>query len=190
MSKRLWLFAAVLSLFTCATVRVARGDDLPPDERAFFDKNISKIVQIEPTRLHSPALDRAFKAAFYKVTVAIKEGDSQQTQDLVVARSGDDLVPVSKPSTTEDLPHFKQMLNPAFKLRNQKDAATLQDALDVLYPISKDFGDKDLKAKAIKHTGKDWIFIRGEFFKKHAGFVFTTDATGAVQSVKYSLELP
>lgn len=181
---------AIVVLMWCLT-SAAQGAGLSSDERAFFDKHISKIVQIEPARLSDPALRRVFKAAFYKVTITLNQGESgTQTMDLTVARVGDELVDVSMPSTTEDLPKFKQMLNPEFKLRNEKDAQTLQSALDVLYPISTSFGGEDLKAKGIMHSGKQWNFIRGEFFKKHKGFSFTTDASGAISNVKYSLELP
>ena len=190
MKRVLWVTAIVLWSLTSAPVP-SRADSLSPDERAFFDKHLSKVVQVEPTKLHAAALDRVFHATFYKVTVTINEGGGgSQSMDLTVARAGDDLEAVSKPSTTEDLPHLKEMLNPKFKLHTQQDAKAVQDALDVLYPISKGFGDKDLKAKAIKHSGNEWTFVRGEFFQKHAGFVFTTDASGAIQSVKYSLELP
>jgi hypothetical protein len=182
--------SALIVVVACLTSG-ALAAGLSPDERAFFDKNISKIVQIEPSRITDPSLEKVFQASFYKVTITLNQGESgTQTMDLTVARVGQELMDVSMPSTTEDLPKFKQMLKPDFKLRNEKDAQTLQSALDVLYPISTSFGGEDAKAKAIKHSGKQWNFIRGEFFKKHKGFSFTTDANGGISDVKYSLELP
>lgn len=183
------LLPAVVVAVWCLT-SVARGAGLSQEEQAFFDKHISKVVQIEPSRISDPSLDRVFQATFYKVTISVKQGEGTQTMDLTVARLGQELVDVSMPGTTEDLPQLKQMLKPDFKLRNQKDAEELQSALDVLYPISNSFGGEDLKAKAIKHSGNQWNFIRGKFFEKHKGFSFRTDASGAITDAKYSLELP
>lgn len=169
----------------------ARGAGLSPDERAFFDKHISKIVQIEPTRMEGPALQTVFQSPLYKVIVTISQGDSgKQTVDLVVARVRQELADVSLPGTNEGMPQLQRMISPKFKLKNQQAAKTLEAALDALYPISDAFGGEDLKAKAIKHSGSDWLFIRGAFFKKHKGFVFKTNPDGTIAGVSYSLDLP
>jgi opacity protein-like surface antigen len=181
----------VVAATVCCLTLAAQGAALSQEERAFFDKNISKIVQVEPSRLSDSSLERVFQAPFYKVTITINQGESgTQTMDLTVARVGQELVDVSLPGTNQDLPQFKKMLKPDFKLKTDKDAKDLQAALDILYPISSSFGGEDAKAKAIKHSGKQWTFVRGVFFKKNKGFSFTTDANGTITDVKYSLELP
>lgn len=178
----------VVSVVLVSGAAVAGG--LSADEQKFLDAHVGSIVQIEPTKLTNAALERVFAATFYKVEVKVKQGEGSQTTDATVARVGDELVEISRPSTSEEVPALKKMMSPKFTLKTDKDAKEVEAALDVLYPISTTFGDKDVKAKAIKHTGKDWVFVRGAFFDHHLGFVFTTDAKGAVTGVKFSLELP
>jgi hypothetical protein len=79
------------------------------------------------------------------------------------------------------------MLHPDFRLRTAADATTLQQALDVAYPIVM---DRDKKTKTFRHAGHQWIFVRGEFFDSKSGYIFETDASGAITSVKYQLKLP
>ena len=186
--RKLLAFAVVAALSLAWT---ARGAGLSADERAFFDKHMSDIVKVEPSRMDEPALKKVFDAPFFDVKVTINQGGSEtQTSDVKVARVGQELVNVSLPSTTEQMPKLKQMFKPTFKLRSEQDAKAVEAALDVLYPISNSFGGEDLKAKAIKHAGNKWMFIRGAFFQKHKGFAFTTGADGAITAVEYSLDLP
>jgi hypothetical protein len=96
-------------------------------------------------------------------------------------------VSVTRPSTDADLPDFLTMLNPGFKLATEDDARTLQQALDVAYPI---IGSGDKKAETNRRAGNEWIFVRGIFFDKKMGYVFQTDPSGRIVSVKYSLKLP
>lgn len=187
MLLRIWGVALAAALVV--TSNPARAGGVSADEQKFIDAHIGNIVKVEPTKLTDPSLGRVFSAAFYKVEVKVTQGGATQSMDVTVARVGDELVEVSRPSTTEDVPALKKMINPAFSLKTEKDAKEVEAALDVLYPISK-FGDKDAKGKAIKHNGNDWVFVRGAFFDHHLGFVFTTDAKGSVTGVKFSLELP
>ena len=161
---------------------------LTPDEQQFFDKHLSDIVKVEPTRLNGAALDHVFKVPFYDIKVTIQQGDGTETTHVIAARDGSKLVQMSSPGTDEPLPQFKALLNPRFKLKTEQDAKEMEQAIDAINPISH-FGS-DTKAKAIKHQGNEWLFIRGEFFKKHSGYVVTTDADGTITDVKYSLKLP
>jgi hypothetical protein len=166
----------------------SRGAALTPQEQAFFKQHLSDIVKIEPTRLSDPAIEQVFKAPLYDVKVEIIEGSSTEESHLIVARVDQDLVQMSSPGTTEDLPQVQKLIDPQFKLQSEQDAKKLEKAIDAIDPIST-FGD-DAKAKAIKHEGNQWLLIRGEFFKKHKGYVFTTDKDGHITALKYSLELP
>ncbi len=175
-------FAALVSF-------CARAEGLPAEEQAFFDKQISTFIQILPTRLQDAALVKVFAVPFYKVTVEIKDGDGgSQSVELVVARVEDKLVNVSRPGSDTNLPAFKKMLNPTFKLKTDDDAKAMQQAMDVAYPITG--GDEDKKAKGFQHTGNRWTFFRGTFFDKKLGFVFEVDANGDIKSVKFSLKIP
>ena len=182
---------AIFAAFAFATTltQMALADGLPPDEQALFDKQISNVVEIQPTRVNESSFLKVFSAPFYKVKILIKQGDGgSSTQDLVVARIDNQLVSVDRPGTDEDLPTFPKTLNPDFKLKTDDDAKALQDALDRIYPFVM---DSDKKLEAIKHNGNQWTFVRGNFMNgKVLGFIFEVDAAGAIKSVKFSLQIP
>ena len=166
--------------------RQARAE-LSSDDQAFFDKHSNDIVRIEPARVTDPAVVKVFAIPFYQVKIVMKMGEGDQTMDMVAARDGEKLVSVSRPSTDADMPDFPRTIKPSFKLKNDAAAKEMQKALDALYPI---IGDDDKKAEAFKHTGNTWTFLRGKFFDHHMGFIFETDASGAIKSAKYSLQIP
>ncbi len=58
--------------------------------------------------------------------------------------------------------------------------------IPLVFPI---FGP-DAGARAIRHSGNDWTFVRGQFFDNAMGFVLTTDATGRITAVRWALKLP
>jgi hypothetical protein len=176
-----------LALVFCGVAAQSFAQVLTSEERAFFDQHISELVKVEPTRVVDPAVQKVFAAPFYEVTTTIHEGDGTNTLKLIVARLGSQLVSVTRPSTDADLPDFLTMLNPGFKLATEDDARTLQQALDVAYPI---IGSGDKKAETNRRAGNEWIFVRGIFFDKKMGYVFQTDPSGRIVSVKYSLKLP
>jgi hypothetical protein len=136
---------------------------LTPDERQFFDKHLSDTVKVEPTRLQGAALDRVFRVPFYDIKITIQQGDGTETMHVIAARDGSKLVQMSSPGSDEPLPQFKALLNPKFKLASEQDAKDLEQAIDVVDPISHFVSDA--KDKTIKHQGSQWLFIRGEFFK-------------------------
>jgi hypothetical protein len=165
-----------------------RADGLSADEQAFFDKHSSDVVSVTPTKLDQPAFVKVFSTPFYAVKVAIKQPDGDMTNDLVVARVDDKLVSVSRPGSDTDLPDFVKMLNPSFKLKTDADAATMERALDLAYPIIG--SDDDKKSEAVVHTGNQWMFVRGLFFKDKLGFIVQTDGDGTITLVKFALKLP
>ena len=108
------------------------------------------------------------------------------TQSQMAARVGDKLVPVSRPGTDGDCPDIASMFKADFKLKSDDDANAVQAAFNQLYPL---ITDDEKKAVAFHHNGHDWQFIRGTFFDKHMGFIITTDDSGKITAVKYSLKL-
>ena len=154
-------------------------------DQEFFNQHIGDLVTLRPTSIDNPVLSRIFMARFFSVEVVVNGGSEKET----VARQGSGLVQVSTPSTTASMPSFLKLFKPDFRLKSEDDAHGLQDALDVLYPISTDFGSDDVNAKTFKHSGNQWTFIRGKFFDHFKGFVITTDGTGFVTNVQYSLDI-
>lgn len=157
-----------------------------PQERTFIDKHIADLVQMQPTRLDGAALDQVFHGRIYNIKITIGGGE----QTVLAAHIGNTLVDISLPSTDAQMPHLQKLVSAKFKLADEKDAQVFQTALDALYPINTDFSKDDLKAKAIRHAGKTWTFVRGKFFDHFKGFVVTTDDAGAVTQISYSLSIP
>lgn len=182
--RKLIPFAACLTLALAAAG--IRAQSVNPNEQQFFDSHIDQLVKLKPTRIDNPALAKVFSCQFYNVEVTIADSGNK----VLVARQGSELIQVTKPSTTADMPDFEKLINADFRLKTDEDAHTLQDALDVLYPIDTSFDQEDAQAKTIKHTGNEWTFVRGKFFEHFKGFVFTTNDDGAITNVKYSLDIP
>ncbi len=176
-----------LSALLSAIPALAAAADLTPAEQAFFAQHVSDVIRLDAKRLDAPELARVFSSPMYLVKVMRLEGEGDELREIAVARIGAKLVSLSVPGTDTDLPGFPQMLNPAFRLRTDADAAVLQAALDAIFPILM---DSDRKLKGFRHAGNRWCFMRGEFFEDKLGFIFETDAGGAIKSVKYQLRLP
>jgi len=105
-------------------------------------------------------LGKVFNAIIYNVNVVNSDGSGN---NAVVARTGDDIVMVTIPPSTTDMPDLVKVLKADFTLKSDADAHVFQDALDVLYPIGTKFNKDDLNAKAIRHYGNQWTFVRGKF---------------------------
>ncbi len=161
-----------------------RADDAA-DDQAFFDKQTSKFIKLQPKRLSSDAVGKVFSATVYSVVVVANDSSSNST---VVARTGDDIAMITIPPSTADMPDFVRMLKPDFTIKSDAEAKLFQDALDVIYPIDTTFNKDDINAKAIRHAGNHWTFVRGKFFDHFKGFIVTTDAGGKVIGVKWTLD--
>jgi len=159
--------------------------DEAADDQAFFDRQTSKFIKLQPQRLTGDAVGKVFNAILYKVSVVNSDGGSS---NAVVARKGDDIAIVTIPSTTTDMPDLVKLLKSDFTLKSDADAQVFQDALDTLYPIDTTFNKDDLNAKGIRHDGNQWTFVRGKFFDHFKGFIVTTDVGGKVTGVKWTLD--
>jgi hypothetical protein len=178
-TRKSLLFAAVLLL-----TLVGRGQEATLEEKAFFEKNIARLVKVEPKPIAGQALERLFGAKFY--TVKVSMGGEQGSKSLVAARVQDDLKDVSLPEVNADLPTLKSLVKPDFKLKADTDGKAFEEALDLLYPVDVRY---DEKRKAVRHEGTEWLFIRGMFIADFKGLVVTTDADGAIKRIRYSREI-
>jgi hypothetical protein len=176
----------VLLVVLCLSlvVRVGRAQDATPEEKAFFDRNVGKLVHIEPTPIPGEALEKVFGAKFYKVKVSM--GDNGNAPLLVAARMGDSLFQVSMPDAPADMTALRALVRPDFKLKTDADGKAFEAALDLLYPPDTRY---DEKRKAIRHSGTDWTFVRGVFINDLKGLVVTTDSGGTITAIKYSREI-
>ncbi len=181
---RLPLAATLLVLAFSATGAAAQKP--PQDDAAFIRTHMDQIVQLQPERLADAAVVSVFAPPIYRVKIIINDPSGTPTTSVIVARSGDALVPVSPPGEERDCPEIHKLLKPTFKLNGDAAAATVQSALDAVFPV---FGP-ETGTRAVRHKGNEWTFVRGKFFDNGMGFVMTTDAAGRITGVRWSLKLP
>jgi len=181
-------FAGMLALALALSATGAAAQNRPPDEKEFVLQHLQNIVRVDPVRLTDPAVTSVFAVPLYRVMVEIGDPNGAARTSVMVGRQGDTLVVVSQPGEDQDRPDILKLLRPQFKLTGAAAAETVQNALDLVYPIIGSSADE--KAKAFRHRGNDWIFVRGKFFDASMGFVLTTDASGTITGVRYVLKLP
>jgi len=165
---------------------------LPPsradDAKAFIGQHLSDVVKIDSNLIAAPAVTKVFGTPIYAMTVTIIDGDGgTQGNSLVFAKTDTKLIPLTRPGSDGDYPIIQKLFNSRFKLASNGDAETVQDALDLVFPF---VNDQEKSARAFKHDGNQWTFVRGPFFDKQMGFVLTTDGNGMIVGVKYVLKLP
>jgi hypothetical protein len=175
---------ALVVLCLSALTLAARGQQATPEVTAFFEKNLGKLIKVEPAPITGEALAKVFAAEFYRVKVST--GDDGDAKLLVAARAGDKLSQVSLPGATADMPALKALVKLDFKLKTDADGQAFEAALDLLYPFDSRY---DEKRKAMKHSGMEWTFIRGVFINDYKGLVVATDADGTITSIKFSREI-
>jgi len=192
--KTTFKYAIPFVMFSVCLSQICSAAATPGGDEAAVAAEVKKMFKItsKATKLSSPAVEKVMEkgAAIYdtKVTITGPDGGSG-IYNVKVIKKGSAITQFSSPSTTQKCPGLKQLIRKDFKLKTEQDTKTLEAALDVLYPISKAFGERDKKAKAIIRKGTTVTFIRGEFFKNLKGYIFTTDAGGAIVSVDYSLRI-
>ena len=179
MLNKTLLFGVAMALALAPYSAVSAADELET-----VKKEVLKQITVQPAQVKSPALEKVFTANFYKVKIVIKGGMSTTVS---MAMNQGKAVKIEQNTTNMPMPVLQSILKKDFKLKTEADAKVFEEALDKLYPVSN-FG-RDSKLKQIKKTEKGWTFIRGKFFKNLKGFKLTTDGTGSVTAIDYSLEI-
>lgn len=159
-----------------------------PAEKEFVRQHLQNIVRVDPERVIDPAVATVFAVPVYRVMIEIGDPNGMAKTSVMVARMGDSLVTVSAPGEEQDCPAIHRLLSKTFKLNGPTAAATMQKALDVVYPISGTSEDEAIKT--FKRAGNEWSFVRGKFFDNAMGFVLTTNAAGTITGVRWVLKLP
>jgi hypothetical protein len=176
-----------MGLFGIALLAAPTWGQVPADEQAFLDKHMNEVVAITPKRLSDAAVTKSFSAPVYELNITINSGDGgTMSQKQIAAKVDDKLVPVARPGTDQDCPQIFKMVNPAFVLKTDDDAKTMQAAMDAVFPPVT---DDEKKGISFSHSGSTWTFYRGMFFNNKLGFVITTDGSGKVTAVKFALKL-
>jgi hypothetical protein len=126
------VFVLALNLFQF----MALGQAPSSDEDAFIQKHQFDLVKVTWTRLDNYAASRVFAHPLYRIVIAAKEGGP--FWNVVAARVGDDLVPISQPSRDGDFVGLLTLFKPNFRLTSDDVAETFQSALDLIYPTFQD----------------------------------------------------
>jgi hypothetical protein len=187
--KKITMFALAFLAIVALRQSISTADTAADDE-AFINSHLDKLVKVHVTRIDAPAVGKVFGATILKVDMSPR--DSQFSNSILkIARVGDDVVQITEPSETKDLPEMQKLIKTDFTLKSTDDAKVFQDALDAIYPVDPLGFDKEAAAaKKFKQDGKQWTFIRGTTYeKKNKGYVITVDDAGKVTGVKYSESL-
>ena len=180
--KKILLVIFIIVLFLFGSVY---AQTLSQEEKTSIQNVIYKMIKIDAARIDSPAMGKVFAGTIYnvKLTRGPSSGFSIGMGKLLLARVGNTFVEPEGTQTNKSMPNLKSAIRKDFRLNSQKDAELLQQALDGVYKITS---SSDKKAKAIIHKGDEWIFVRGNFFKKKKSFVFKV-TNGVITEINYSL---
>lgn len=165
------------------------GRGISPELAEQFTKHFLSQFTVRLTPLTGPRLDGLIEGQLYAVDVDCERGVVSLSRNIVVYRD-EKFTSFPLIYTDMDLPQLLAVINKRFKLRSDADAQKIQWALDVIYPVRSlddDDGDDDPAVKFFRQDGRRWDFIRGHFFDKYAGFVFTTDDDGTITKISYLL---
>jgi len=179
LSVILSVLASTLPVFTAAA-------PLTDEEQKAIDAEMRSRVTFEPGSIDSLALRTVFDATFYQVEIKIREGEATSRQKMLLVRNAGKFVEVGNTTTNRKMPGLLALIKKDFKIRNDEDAATFEEAIDLIYPL---FSDRDRKEVARRQDGKAWLFVRGKFFDSEKGFVVKTDDAGTVTDVAYYLKM-
>jgi len=180
---------AIFGVVCCLVGTMIGAAGAPSKDEAFVAAEVCKMFKVTSTakELKSAAIKKVTDASIYDVKVRVTGPDGSPIGlSMKVVKRNKTVTELDSPNTNQSCPRVKALINKTFKLKTEQDAKTLEAALDELYPI---FGGRNKKAKAIRRQGQTVTFVRSAFFKKLGGFVFETDANGAIMNVRYSLKI-
>jgi len=183
---------AIFGVVCCLVGTMIGAAVAPSKDEAFVAAEVCKMFKVTSTakELKSAAIKKVTDASIYDVKVRVTGPDGSPIGlSMKVVKRNKTVTELDSPNTNQSCPRVKTLINKTFKLKTEQDAKTLEAALDELYPISNSFGGRDKKVKAIRRQGQTVTFVRSTFFKKLGGFVFETDANGAIMNVRYSLKI-
>jgi len=178
-----FLSAALISILLLSGTVYA--GNISEKEKATIQKAIAGMIGVDATRVESSGAKKVFAATIYLVDLFREGADGSRfgMGKFILAQIGATFVEPEGTQTNKTMPMLKSIIKNDFRLNSQKDAESLQDALDSIYKISS---LSDQNAKAIIQKGNEWIFVRGTFFKKKKGFIFKVNK-GVITEIQYSL---
>jgi len=177
------LSAALISMLLLSGAVYA--GNISEKEKATIQKAIAGMIGVDATRVESSGARKVFAATVYLVDLFREGADGSRfgMGKFILAQIGATFVEPEGTETSKPMPNLKSIIKNDFRLYSQKDAESLQEALDSIYKISS---LSDQNAKAIIQKGNEWIFVRGTFFKKKKGFIFKVNK-GVITEIQYSL---
>jgi len=176
------LLLSLLVSATCLT-SVTGADDLKEIEKQIKD-DILKNTTVKASLLENKTLSKCYAAEFYYVVVSAPSDYGTQKSKTVYGKTSDGMTKITQPGTDAPLPELLKLVNPAFKIKTEKDALLL------LSTISKIFPRLSIEEKPrVMKKGNAWQLVTGTFFKNYSGFEVETDASGKITQFSRALKL-
>ena len=180
----------LLALLVSATgLTAAKGaDDIQEIEKQIKNDilDIVKKTTVKASVLEDKRLSKCYAAEFYFVEVstpAVYDG-GMYTYKNVYVKTPDGFTPIKQPGTDAPLPELLKVVNPAFKIKTEKDALLLLSTFRKIFPRL----NIEEKPRVMK-KGNAWQLVTGNFFKHYSGFEVETDASGKITQFSRSLKL-
>lgn len=154
-----------------------KHDSINSQDVAQIEALIEKRGSTNRLALNSDITNKVFNAVFYHVVSSGKDLDNIN-KTLVAQQYG----------TYQEVQVYDSLIayfNPELTISDPKDALTIQDALEVLYPIDE-FNKQFMNNYS--EPGR-WIFIRGKAFEKFYGIAINMNDSGKPTSVNYINDL-
>lgn len=162
--------------------QIVSAQDQKSVEETVLKKVINRI-KVKATPIKSEAVKNVLSSEIYKVTITIEVDGGYKTMEELAVADGTSVSSLPELNTNKKLDDLTKIINKDFKLTKET-SAEFEAMLDAIYPVTR---DKNQKAMVI--SGNTFTFIRGKFFDKKKGFIVSTDASGKVTDVSYSLEI-
>jgi hypothetical protein len=175
----------LLALLVSATglTAVKGADGIKEIEKQIKD-NILKNTTVKASLLKDKTLSKCYAAEFYNVEVSAPSDYGTQKSKTVYAKTPDGITNITQPGTDAPLPELLKLVNPAFKIKTEKDALILLSTLSKIFPRL----NIEEKPRVIK-KGNAWQLVTGNFFKHYSGFEVETDASGKITQFSRALKL-
>ena len=164
------------------------GSELNGNLKETLQQKLSKMLFVDVETLQGEMISTVFDGTLMKISLGKKSSNASQKMPLFAAPLGvqeNDVVEFEDLSTSVECPKIASFVRSDFLLKDDAAAKVFEQALDQVWKVST----FDKEHKRIKHEGNEWTFVRGDFFKEFKGFIVTTDESGKVVNVAYSLSI-
>jgi len=152
--------------------------ELSPKEQASVEGTIREMISTDTKLVANDAVEKVFgRLAATRLEFRKASGVTHRIELKFVLKD--------ETAVEVDRDKLASAVKETFLLKDDASAKDFEAALDAMYPIRAG----DVKLKAIERDDEKWIFVRGDFADDKKGFIVTTDKTGKITDVDYTLRI-